>query len=309
MNKLTSIKVIGIGGAGCNAVSRMQACKIQGVDLIAVNTDVQDLKKTKAHYKVQIGRNLTCGLGAGMNPDLGRRAAEEQREELAGLLEGASMVFITAGLGGGTGSGAAPVVAEISKKTGALVVAVVTKPFSFEGAFRKKIAQSGLQNLRQKVDTLLCIPNDRLLDMIKQDTSVLSAFWACDETLRQAVQGISDLIVLPGIVNVDFADIRTVIKDSGPAVLGIGKSSGKARAREAAEMAINSPLLDSSIKGGRAVLFNVSGSENMTLSEIKEIAKIITQELHPKARVIFGAVQDTKLKKQELKVTLIATGF
>ncbi len=309
MQATTSIKVVGIGGSGGNGVSRMMACKIQGVDLIAVNTDIQDLKKAKAHQKVQIGRELTKGLGTGMNPETGRKAAEEQREELREVLKGSDTVFVTYGAGGGTGSGAGPVVAQIAKKLGALVIAVVTKPFSFEGDFRKKIAEKGIHDLKEKVDTLLCIPNDRLLEMINRDTSVIIAFWMCDETLRQAVQGISDLIVLPGIVNVDFADIRTIMKNSGPALLGIGEAKGERRAQEAANQAINSPLLDSSIQGGRAVLFNVSGGEDMSLSEIEEITKVITQRLHPQAKVIFGAVQDKKLKKGVIKVTLVATGF
>lgn len=309
MKPQANIKVVGVGGSGCNAVLRMFSCKIQGVDLIVLNTDLQDLKKARAHQKLQIGRNLTGGLGVGMNPDLGRKAAEEQREEISELLKDSDIVFIACGLGGGTGSGAAPVVAEIAKKLGALVIAVVTKPFSFEGSFRRRIAKKAFLELKDRVDTLLSIPNDRLLDMISRDTSVSCAFWICDETLRQAVQGISDLIVLPGIVNVDFADIKTIMKNSGPALLGIGTATGERRAQEAANQAINSPLLDSSIQGGKAVLFNVSGGQDMTLSEIKEVAKIITQKLHPQARIIFGAVEDKKLKKGELKVTLIATGF
>lgn len=309
MQEKTSIKVVGVGGSGGNAVSRMMACKIQGVDLIVLNTDVQDLKKVKAHQKLQIGKNLTKGLGAGMNPETGRRAAEEQRYEIQELLKEADMVFITYGAGGGTGSGAAPVVAQIAKRLGALVIAVVTRPFSFEGEFRARIAQKGIQELKERVDTLLSIPNDRLLTMVNKDTSVVEAFWMCDETLRQAVQGISDLIVLPGIVNVDFADLKTIMKNSGPALLGIGRASGQRRAQEAANQAINSPLLDASIRGGKAVLFNVSGGPDMTLSEIEEITKIITQGLGSQAKVIFGAVKDKKLKKGELKVTLIATGF
>lgn len=306
---VASIKVVGVGGSGCNAVSRMMTCKIQGVDLIAVNTDIQDLKKANSHQKLQIGRGLTKGLGTGMNPEIGRRAVEEQKEEVAALLKGSDMVFVACGLGGGTGSGAAPAIAEIAKRLGALVIAVVTKPFSFEGDFRKRVAQKALLDLRGKVDTLLSIPNDRLLKMIDRQTSVFSAFWLCDETLRQAVQGISDLIVLPGLVNVDFADIKTVMKNSGPALLGIGRAKGERRAAEAALRALNSPLLDSPIEGGRAVLFNASGAKNMTLSEIEEIAKTISQRLHPQARVIFGAVEDNKLDKGEIKVTLIATGF
>lgn len=309
MAQKTLIRVVGIGGSGGNAVTRMMSCKIQGVDFAVLNTDVQDLKKNKAHQKLQIGKNLTKGLGAGMNPEIGRKAAEEQKQEIQELLQGSDMVFVTYGAGGGTGSGAGPVVAQIAKRLGALVIAVVTRPFSFEGEFRAKVAQKGIEELKERVDTLLSIPNDRLMTMINKDTSVSLAFWMCDETLRQAVQGISDLIVLPGIVNVDFADIKMIMKNSGPALLGIGSAKGPRRAQEAAQQAINSPLLDASIIGGKAVLFNVSGGDDMTLSEIEAITKIITQRLKTQARVIFGAVKDKKLKKGELKVTLIATGF
>lgn len=309
MDSITSIKVVGVGGSGGNAISRMMRCKIQGVELVAVNTDLQDLRKTQAHRKLQIGRTVSNGFGVGMNWQLGKEAAEEQSQEISQILEQVDIVFITSGLGGGTGSGASPVIAKIAKNLGALVIAVVTKPFSFEGTFRQKIAQKALEELRDNVDTLLCIPNDKLLDTIREETSVFSAFWLCDETLRQAVQGISDLIVLPGIVNVDFADIKTIMKNAGRAILGIGRASGKGRAETAALAAINSPLLESSIEGGRAVLFNVSGGGDIALSEIKEIADIIIQKLHPRAKVIFGAVQDKKLKKGEIKVTLIATGF
>lgn len=304
----TTIRVVGVGGAGNNAVSRMFACKIRGVELFALNTDLQDLRKVKAHQKLQIGRVLTSGFGVGMNPELGRKAALEQKEEIEGLLRGADIVFITSGLGGGTGSGASPVIARIAKDLGALVIAVVTKPFSFEGGFRQKIAQRALDCLREEVDTLLCISNDKMLARINRETSVLSAFWLCDETLRQAVQGISDLIVLPGIVNVDFADIKTIMRNSGRAFLGIGRASGKRRALGAAEEAINSPLLESSLEGGNAALFNVTGKD-MALSEIKEIAGIIRKKLQPQAKVIFGAVEDKSQKKGELKVTLIVTGF
>ncbi|MFC1663660.1 cell division protein FtsZ [Patescibacteria group bacterium] len=301
------IKVIGVGGSGSNAVSRMMKCQIKGVDLIAVNTDVQDLRKNKAHQKVRIGKKLTKGLGAGMNPEIGKKAAEEQKEELKELFKDTDMTFIASGLGGGTGSGATPVIAEISKNQGALTIAVVTKPFSFEGGQRKKIAERGLKNLENKVDTLLVIPNDKLLK--DRNYPISQVFWMCDEVLRQAVSGISDLILMPGIINVDFADIRTVMKNSGPALFGIGRAQGEKRAEEAAILAINSPLLDFSISGAKAVLFNVSGGKDMTLSEVNQVAKIINQKLSSKAKVIFGAAQDNKLKKGELKVTVLATGF
>jgi cell division protein FtsZ len=305
----TNIKVIGAGGAGCNAISRMASCRIQGVELIAVNCDAQDLQKTKAHKKLRIGRTLTQGLGAGMNPEVGRKAAEENKGEIEGFLAGADMVFITAGLGGGTGTGAAPVIAELAKTSGALVVAVVTTPFSFEGTYRSQVAKKGLEVLKQKVDTLLIIPNDKVLLQGDKNTTLLSAFWHCDEVLRQAVQGITDLILLPGIINVDFADVRTVMQDSGPAFFGIGKAKGERRVEAAANLAINSPLLDFSIKGAKGILFNVSGGQDLSLAEVNEVARLITQHSDPKARIIFGAVHDKKLPKGEIKITVIATGF
>ncbi len=305
----TKIKVVGVGGSGGNAISRMAKCKIKGVDLVAVNADRQDLQRCRAQYKVRIGNKLTKGLGTGMNPEIGRKAAEEQREEIRKVLEGADMVFITCGLGGGTGSGAGPVVADVAKKLGALTVAVVTTPFSFEGIHRKEIAEESLKNMKRKVDTLIKISNDRLLSILEPKTSVSDAFWLCDEILRQAVQGISDLIVLPGIINIDFADVKTIMENSGTALFGIGKAKGPERAIEAAKRAISSPLLDLSCKGAKGVLFNVSGGKDISLSEVDEIAKAITQEISPEARVIFGAIQDEKLKKGEIKVTIIATGF
>lgn len=305
----TKIKVVGIGGSGCNAISRMMKSKVKGIDLIAIDTDVQDLKKTRAHFKIRMGKNLTEGLGAGMNPEIGRRAAEEQREEITKLLKGSDMIFITCGLGGGSGTGASPVVAEIAKKQGVLTVAVVTKPFSFEGIFRQNIAEDGLKKLKEKVDSLIPISNDKLLSILDPNTSLLSAFWACDDILRQAVQGISDLILLPGIINVDFADVKAVLQNSGTALFGIGRARGQKRAEEAALGAINSPLLDISYKGADGVLFNISGGKDISLSEIDEVAKVITQRINPEAKVIFGAVQNEKLRKGEIKVTVIATGF
>lgn len=305
----TKIKVVGIGGSGCNAISRMMKSKVKGVDLIAIDTDVQDLKKTRAHFKIRMGKNLTEGLGAGMNPEIGRRAAEEQREEITRLLKGSDMIFITCGLGGGSGTGASPVVAEIAKKQRVLTVAVVTKPFSFEGIFRQNIAEAGLKKLKEEVDSLIPISNDKLLSILDPNTSLLSAFWACDDILRQAVQGISDLILLPGIINVDFADVKAVLQNSGTALFGIGRARGQKRAEEAALGAINSPLLDISYKGADGVLFNISGGKDISLSEIDEVAKVITQRINPEAKVIFGAVQNEKLRKGEIKVTVIATGF
>ncbi len=305
----TKIKVVGVGGSGGNAISRMAKCKVRGVDLVAVNADKQDLQRCRAHQKVIIGNELTKGLGAGMNPEIGRKAAEEQREEIKKALEGADMIFITCGLGGGTGSGAGPVVADIAKKMGALTVAVVTTPFSFEGSHRKEIAENSLRSFKKKVDTLIKISNDKLLSILEPKTSVTDAFWLCDEILRQAVQGISDLIVLPGIINIDFADVKTIMENSGTALFGIGKAKGPERAIEAAKRAVNSSLLDVSCKGAKGVLFNVSGGKDISLSEVDEIAKAITQEISPEAKVIFGAIQDEKLKKGEIKVTIIATGF
>ena len=309
MNSNTRIKVIGVGGAGGNAISRMAACKIQGVELIAINCDAQDLQKSKAHQKLRIGRNLTQGLGAGMNPEIGRLAAGENKQEISQLLSGAGMVFIACGLGGGTGSGASPVVAEIAKSQGALVIAVVTTPFTFEGAFRMQVARRALEVLKNKEDTLLIIPNDKILLQGSKETTLLSAFWACDEVLRQAVQGITDLILFPGMINVDFADIKTIMKDSGPAFFGQGRAKGERKVEQAVALAVNSPLLDFSINGARGILFNVSGGDNLSLTEINEAANIITKNADSRAKVIFGAVHDKNLSKDEIKITVIATGF
>lgn len=305
----TKIKVIGVGGSGSNAVSRMMKCKIKGVELIVANADAQDLQKAKSHKKIRIGKEITRGLGTGMNPEIGKKAAEEQREELEEALKGADIVFVTCGLGGGCGSGAAPVVAEIAKNQGALTIAVVTRPFSFEGAQRLEIAQKSLKRLKEKVDTLIAISNDKLLSILDPNTTVSNAFWICDEILRQAVQGISDLIVLPGIVNIDFADVKTIMKDSGSALFGMGVAKGEDRAKEAARKALSSPLLDLSCKGAKGVLFNVSGGRDISLSEIDAAGKIITQEVSSDAKIIFGAIQNEKLKKGEIKVTVVATGF
>jgi len=309
MTPNTKIKVIGVGGSGGNAVSRMKKCKIQGVELIAINSDAQDLKKIRADQKIRIGRKLTQGLGTGMNPEIGKRAAEEQREEIQEVLKDSDLVFVTCGEGGGTGSGASPIVAEISKNLGILTVAVVTKPFSFEGQTRMRIAEASIRKLKEKVDSLIVIENDKLLENLDPKTTLLNAFWICDDILRQAVQGISDLITLPGIINVDFANVKTILKDSGTALFGIGRAKGAGRAENAIKMAISSPLLTISPKGARGILFNVSGGKDISLSEIEEIEEIITQEINPEAKVIFGAVQSEILKKGEIKVTVIITGF
>lgn len=302
------IKVVGVGGSGGNAILRMRRFGIKGVELIAINTDYQDLKKIKADVKIKIGGEITQGLGAGMDPEIGQMAANKSREEIKEVLKGADMVFITGGLGGGTGSGAAPVVARIAKNLGALTVGIVTLPFSFEGAYRRKIANESREILKGKVDALLTIKNDRLLEIFNSKISVLNAFWVCDDILREAVKGISDLVLLPGIVNVDFADVKAILKNSGSALFGIGKSRSEKRAEEAVRLALNSPLLDFTPKGAKGVLFNVSG-EDIALSEIEEIGKIITEEVNPRAKVIFGAVQDEKLNRGEIKVTVIVTGF
>lgn len=309
MRTATTIRVLGIGGGGCNAIDRMMQCKVKGIELIALNTDVQDLKKVRAHKKLHLGKESTKGLGAGMNPELGRKAAQESSEEIGELLKGAEMVFLTAGLGGGTGGGAIPVIAEIAKRQGSLTIAVVTKPFTFEGSWRARLAERALENLKGRVDTLLVIPNDHMLQMADEDTQVVTAFWRADEVLRQAVQGISDLITLPGIINVDFADVKSIMKNSGRAVFGTGKARGENRIAIALELALNSPLLDLSINGAKGVLFNVAGGKDMSLVEVDEAAKIIRDKVSPQAKIIFGALNDKSLKAGEVKITVIATGF
>jgi cell division protein FtsZ len=303
------IKVVGVGGSGGHAISRMIESKLRGVEFVAINTDSQDLHHNRAAEKVHIGKNLTKGLGAGMNPDIGRQAAEENRDEIQEILKGADMVFVTCGLGGGTGSGAAPIVAETAKELGALTVAVVTKPFNFEGAQRRSIAEEALENLRERVDTLITIPNDKLLQIIDKKTTLINSFKIVDDVLRQGVQGISDLITKPGVVNVDFADVKAIMSDSGSALMGIGIGAGENRAAEAAKAAINSPLLELSIDGAKGVLFNVSGSTDLTMLEINEAANIITESIDANAKVIFGAVVDETMKKGEVQITVVATGF
>jgi cell division protein FtsZ len=303
------IKVVGVGGSGNNAISRMIDSKIRGVEFVAINTDAQALHHSKASEKVHIGKNLTKGLGAGMNPEIGRQAAEENRDEIQEVIKGSDMVFVTCGLGGGTGSGAAPIVAETAKELGALTVAVVTKPFAFEGAQRRAIAEEALEKLKDRVDTLITIPNDKLLSIIDRKTTLISAFKIVDDVLRQGVQGISDLITKPGIVNVDFADVRAIMEDSGSSLMGIGVASGDNRASEAAKAAINSPLLELSIDGAKGVLFNISGSSDLTMLEINEAANIITENIDPNAKVIFGAVLDDQIRKGDVHITVVATGF
>lgn len=303
------IKVVGVGGSGKNAVNHMVKSHVKGVEFIAMNTDAQDLYHSLAEKKIHIGKNLTRGLGTGMDPEIGRKAAEESIEDIQNVIKGADMVFVTSGLGGGTGTGAAPVVAKTAKDQGALTVAVTTKPFFFEGKQRMAIAERGLEELKKEVDAIIVIPNDRLLASIEKDTTCDSAFAMCDEVLRQAVEGISSIITTPGIINVDFADIRAVMQNAGSALMGIGYGSGENRAVEAAKAAINSPLLDISVHGAKGVLFTIAGGEDMTMFEIQEAAKTITEAIDPEAKVIFGAIRDEKLKKNEVKVTVIASGF
>lgn len=303
------IKVTGVGGSGKNAINHMINSKVRGVEFIAVNTDAQDLHNTLAKKKIHIGKNLTRGLGTGMNPELGRRAVDETTEELQEALKGADMVFIAGGMGGGTCTGAAPRVAHIAKELGALTVGVVTKPFFFEGLQRMRVAEQGLEELRANVDAIIIIPNDRLLSIISKETTAKNAFAMCDDVLKQAVEGISDLITTPGTINIDFADIRAVMENAGPALMGVGSASGEKRAEEAARMAINSPLLELSIAGAKGVLFSIAGNDDLTMFEIQDAAKIITESVDPNAKIIFGTVRDDKLKKGEVKVTVIASGF
>ncbi len=303
------IRVVGVGGSGKNAVNHMVESKVRGVDFISINTDAQDLHHSLAKKKIHIGKNLTRGLGAGMNPEIGKRAAEETKEEVQQSLKGSDMVFIAGGMGGGTGTGVAPVVAKTAKELGALTVAVVTKPFAFEGQQRMRLAEQGLEELRREVDALIVIPNDRILATVAKDTTLKAAFAACDDVLKQAVEGISDLITHPGIINVDFADVRAVMENSGSALMGIGLASGEGRAAIAAKAAVSSPLLEISINGAKGVLFAIAGQDDLGMIEVHEAAKIITESVDPNAKIIFGAIKDEKLKKGEVRVTVIATGF
>lgn len=303
------IKVIGIGGSGGNALNHMINSKVRGVDFVAINTDAQDLHRSLSKKRVNIGKNLTRGLGTGMNPEMGRRALEESKEDVQESIKGADMVFISGGTGGGTFSGAAPVAARIAKELGALTIGVITRPFFFEGQQRARIAEAAIDELRKEVDAIIIIPNDRLLSIVEKNTTMKNAFAISDEILRQAVEGISDLITTPGIINIDFADVRAVLENAGSALMGVGSASGENRATEAARMAINSPLLDVSIAGAKGVLFSIAGGEDLTMFEIQDAAKIITESIDKDAKVIFGTIRDDKLKKNEIRITVIAAGF
>ena len=308
MEQFAQIKVVGVGGGGNNAVNRMIESNLKGVQFIAINTDKQALYNSRAEYKIQIGEKLTRGLGAGANPDIGAKAAEESREDIYQALQGADMVFVTAGMGGGTGTGAAPIVAEIAKEMGILTVGVVTKPFTFEGKRRTVHADEGIASLKTKVDTLVTIPNDRLLQVIEKRTSIVDAFKIADDVLKQGVQGISDLIAIPGLVNLDFADVKTIMFERGLAHMGVGKASGENRAAEAAKQAIQSPLLETTINGSKGVLLNITGGSNLSLYEVNEAAEIVQEASDSEANIIFGAVIDEALK-DEIRITVIATGF
>ncbi len=305
---VAKIKVIGVGGGGGNAVNRMIASDLIGVEFWTVNTDAQALSHATTQKRLQVGQKLTRGLGAGGNPAIGQKAAEESRDEIATALENSDLVFITAGMGGGTGTGAAPIVAEVAKELGALTIGIVTRPFTFEGRRRAAQADEGIEALQSRVDTLIVIPNDKLLSVISEQTPVQEAFRSADDVLRQGVQGISDIITIPGLVNVDFADVRAVMADAGSALMGIGVGTGKSRAREAAMASISSPLLESSIDGARGVVFNITGGTDLTLHEVNAAAEIIYEVVDPNANIIFGAVIDERLQG-ELRITVIATGF
>ena len=302
------IRVVGIGGAGNNAVNRMVESNLSGVEFISINTDKQALYMSKAHHKIQIGEKITKGLGAGAYPEIGKKAADENRDEIEQVLKGADLVFITAGMGGGTGTGAAPIVAEIARDLGSLVVAVVTKPFSFEGKRRMQNAELGLSEMKPRVDTMIVVPNDRLLDISERRTSMLEAFRIADDVLRQGVQGISDLITIPGLVNLDFADVKTIMEEKGMAHMGVGRSSGENRAIEATKQAIQSPLLETTIEGARGVLINITGGSDLGIFEVNAAAELVTEAADPDANIIFGAVIDESMH-EEIRVTVIATGF
>lgn len=308
LENFASIKVVGIGGGGNNAVNRMIEAGVKGVQFYAINTDAQALQLSNAPAKMQIGEKLTKGLGAGANPDIGREAAEESREEIAANLKGADMIFLTAGMGGGTGTGATPVIAETARELGSLTVGVVTKPFSFEGRRRMQQAEEGIALLREKLDTLIIIPNDRLLQVVEKRTPILEAFRVADDILRQGVQGISDLIAVPGLINLDFADVRTIMAETGPALMGVGQAEGETRCVDAARLAINSPLLETSIEGARGILINITGGSDLGLYEINEAADIVAGYADPEANIIFGAVINDEMQEQ-VRLTIIATGF
>jgi len=304
-----NIKVIGVGGAGGNILSRMKQAKIQGVEFIVVNTDLQDLYKSGIRKKIHIGKNIARGMGSGMNPEIGRQAAEESRPQLEEAIKGADMVFLTCGLGGGTGSGATPVIADICQQMGILTVAIVTKPFSFEGNKRAQIAEEALLKLKDKVDAYIVIPNDRIFNLIDQTTPLYRAFELIDEILKQSVKGISDLILSPGIINVDFSDVKTILQNAGMSLIGLGRANGEDRAIKAVKEALNSPLFEYSPHMARGVLFNVIGDSSLTMTEINEAARLITEVVDPSAKIIFGAMEDSRLKKGEIKIMIIAAGF
>lgn len=306
---LAKIKVIGVGGAGCNAISRMSDGFLKGIEFIAINTDVQDLNYCSAKKKIYIGKNLTKGLGTGMDPEIGKLAAEENRTEIAEAIKDADLIFLTAGFGGGTGTGAGPIIAEIAKEMGILTVAVVTKPFVFEGFERIRIAEEGINRIKDRVDILIVIPNDKIFSIINKNTSLIKAFEAIDEVLKNSVFSVAEIIASPGIINIDFADVRSIIQNAGLAIIGFGIGSGADRAIAAVNAAINSPLLEISINGAKRIIFSVSGHRDLKMNEINDIARLISEQSHHSSRIIFGAHYDRKLKKGELKVTLIATGF
>ncbi|KKU14688.1 MAG: Cell division protein FtsZ [Parcubacteria group bacterium GW2011_GWB1_45_9] len=308
-SRRVQIKVIGVGGAGGNAVSRMVERNIRGVEFISINTDAQDLDFSLARKKIYIGKNLTKGLGTGMNPELGRQAAEENKQDILDAVKGADLIFITAGLGGGTGSGASPVVAELAKETGALTIAVVTKPFTFEGAQRNKIAQDAFVKVKEKVDATITIPNDRIFSVIQKDTPLIKAFGAIDDVLINAVQGITDIVSSPGLVNVDFADVKTIMQGTGTAIVGLGISSGQDRAMKAISQAAQSPLLETSIDGARGILLCLASNRDLKMAEVNDAAKVVAEAIDPSSKIIFGAYNDKRLKSGKLKITLIATGF
>ena len=308
MSDFANIKVIGVGGGGNNAVNRMVESELKGVQFLSVNTESQVLELSKADVTIQIGEKVTKGLGAGANPQIGEAAAQESREDIIKALEGADMVFVTAGMGGGTGTGAAPVVAECAKEVGALTVGVVTKPFAFEGKRRRAAAEKGIEFLTQKVDTIIVIPNDKLLQVVDKKCSLSDAFGKADDVLRQGIKGISDLIQIPGLINLDFADVKTIMTEQGEALMGIGVATGENRAADAAKMAINSPLLETSIDGAKGILLNISGSANLSLFEINEAAEIISDAADPDANIIFGSVIDESLG-DKVQITVVATGF
>ena len=303
------LRVVGVGGGGVNAVNRMIEAGIEGIDFLAINTDAQSLQSSEAHTTLQIGADMTRGLGSGSDPDRGRAAAMEDSDKIKTLLRGSDMIFITAGEGGGTGTGAAPVVARIARELGALTVGIVTKPFGFEGSRRLQQAERGIESLAEEVDTLIVVPNNRLLSILDKQTSMMDAFRVADDVLRQGVQGISDLITLPGLINLDFADVRTIMSDAGSALLGIGMGTGEKRALEAAEQAVSSPLLETSVEGARAILLSITGGRDLSLWEVNEAARAVQEAAHPDANIIFGAMVDEKLGEEQVWITVVATGY